>query len=151
VATKIINKNNKFRKLEIMKLQTGIWIDGKEAVVVTINGDSNYTKTIVSDIENKTHHEKESHHGTFKGMHHGNEEKKFDERKKHQIKNYLSKVIFEVKDANEIYVFGPSEMKKHLKSEIENDKLMIEKLKGVETADSMTTNQIVARVKEYFK
>jgi len=134
-----------------MKNQAGIWIDGKEAVVVRINGETTDTKTIVSDIENKTHHEKESHKGTFQGMHHGNEEKKFDERKKHQVKDYLNRVISEVKDANEIYVFGPSEMKKHLKSEIENDKLIVEKLKDVETADNMTTNQIVARVKEYFK
>lgn len=133
-----------------MKNKIGIWIDSKEAVIVTLNGDLTDTKTIVSEIENKTHHEKESHQGTFQGEHHGNQEKKFDERKKHQVKDYLNRVILEVKDASEIYVFGPSEMKKHLKSEIENDKLMLDKLKGIETTDSMTTNQIVAKVKEYF-
>ncbi|MFO0434658.1 MAG: hypothetical protein ACK5ZT_05370, partial [Sphingobacteriaceae bacterium] len=56
----------------------------------------------------------------------------------------------ELKAADEIYVFGPAKMKTNLKAEILKDKILKNKLRGVESADSLTNNQIVAAVKKYF-
>ena len=56
----------------------------------------------------------------------------------------------EIKDADELYVFGPADMKLKLKQKIVNDTKFTTKLKKVEAADGMTNNQVVAKVKEFF-
>jgi hypothetical protein len=133
-----------------MKNNIGVWIDGTEAFIVKLNNDS--VKKINSEIENKVHHHGEGDKGSFVGGgHHINNDKKFEERKHHEMHNYFKEVISEIKDADEIFVFGPSEMKFHLKTEIEKDKHLINKLSSVEPADKLSEHQIVAAVKEYFK
>ena len=60
-----------------------------------------------------------------------NNEKKFDERKKHQTHDYLKDVISEIKSADAIYVFGQNlKMKTNLKSELEKDKNLKTKVSG---------------------
>ena len=136
-----------------MKKQTGIWIDTSKAIIVSLHDGKDHMKEIESDIENSVYHDKEGDKGTFSGSdhHHGDNESKFDERRKHQMNNFLKDVIDHVKSADEIYIFGPAETKTKLKQKI-LDKYSAEasKLKSVETADHMTPNQIVAKVKEFY-
>lgn len=133
-----------------MKNNIGVWLDGTEAFVVKLIDNS--VKKINSDIENRVHHHGEGDKGSFVGGgHHINNDKKFEERKHHEMHNYFKEVISELKDADDIYVFGPAEMKFHLKTEIEKDKHLINKLSSVEPADKLTEHQIVAAVKDYFK
>ncbi|WP_418264589.1 hypothetical protein [Flavobacterium faecale] len=135
-----------------MKKQTGIWIDTKKAIIVTIDGQNESITEILSDIENPVHHNGEGNKGAFFGDQHVNSEKTFDERKKHQTNNYLKNVISKVAEADELYVFGPAETKNKLQQKINSEKTEIAtKLKLVETADSMTQNQVVAQVKKFFK
>jgi hypothetical protein len=58
-------------------------------------------------------------------------------------------VIKFVRDAESIFVFGPgdakTEFKKRLEKEIKNRQII-----DIETADNMTDNQIIAKVREYF-
>jgi len=134
-----------------MKKQTGIWIDTSKAVVVTLADKQEFIVEIESDIEDRIYHNREGDKGTFMGSSHINKEKTFDERRKQQIDHFLDNIIEEIKDADEIYVFGPAEMKTKLRKKIEAGKVKLgHKLTSVVTADKMTINQIVAKTKEYY-
>jgi hypothetical protein len=134
-----------------MKRQTGIWIDSSKAIIVTLDGGKEKISEIESDLENKMYHEKEGNKGTFSGSHHSNTENKFEERRKNETNHFLKNVLSHVKLTDELYIFGPAEAKIKLEQKINTDKSFdISKLKMVETADSMTTNQIVAKVKKFY-
>ena len=134
-----------------MKKQTGIWIDTSKAIIVSLHDGKDHMKEIESDIENSVYHEKEGNKGTFSGSHHSDSETKFTERRKNQMNNFLKDVINQVKDADELYIFGPAEVKTKLQKKI-LDKYSAEasKLKSVETAEQMTPNQIIAKVKQFY-
>lgn len=134
-----------------MKRQTGIWIDSSKAIIVTLDGGKEKISEIESDLENKIYHEKEGNKGTFSGSHHSNTENKFEERRKNETNLFLKNVLSHIKLTDELYIFGPAEAKIKLEQKINTDKSFdISKLKMVETADSMTTNQIVAKVKKFY-
>jgi len=137
-----------------MKKQTGIWIDTSKAIIVSLHdGNKGHMKEIESDIDNSVYHSQEGDKGTFSGSnhHHGDNETRFEERKKNQMNHFLKDVIDQVKSADELYIFGPAEAKTKLK-QIILDKYPTEavKLKSVETADHLTSNQIVAKVKQFY-
>ena len=135
-----------------MKKKTGIWVDHKKAIIVSLNGEKENVIEIESNIENAVYHDKEGNKGTFSGSHHGNSETKFEERKKNQLNDFLKEVIAKIKETDELYVFGPAETKTKLEQKIYSEKSFdISKLKSVATADSnMSLNQIIAMVKEFY-
>ena len=134
-----------------MKKQTGIWIDTSKAIIVTFTDGKEHITEIESDIENRIYHEKEGDKGAIMGSHHLNNERTFDERKEHQFDHFLNDVLSHIKESDELYVFGPSETKIKLKQKIDDGKTIEDnKLKSVETADSMTLNQVVAKVKKFY-
>jgi len=134
-----------------MKKQIGIWVDSKKAVIVTLENSIEKTNVIESNLENRIYHNKESDKGNFSGTRHSNNEKKFDERRKHQMADFIKQITQHIASADEIYIFGPAETKIKLKHEIENNTHLIEKLSLVEASDQITTNQIIAKTKDYYK
>jgi hypothetical protein len=134
-----------------MKKQTGIWIDGAKAIIVSlVEGKENIVE-IKSNIENRIYHEKEGDKGSFMGNRHVNNEKSFEERKRHQTDDFLKNVVEQIKQDDELYLFGPAEIKFKLKTLMENNNQLLPKLKSIETTDSMTLNQVVAKVKDFYK
>jgi hypothetical protein len=134
-----------------MKKQTGIWIDSTKAIFVTLAGGKETVSEIESDVESHVHHNGEGDSGTFMGTSHLNHERKFEERKKHQFDHFIKEVLDKVHDHDEIYVFGPAETKLLLKEGLSEHHELSGKLKSCETSDSMTMNQVVAKVKDFFK
>ena len=134
------------------KKQTGVWIDSSEAVIVTFfDGKENITE-IKSGIENKIYHDDEGHKGTFSGNRHGNNEQKFRERNKNQLNSFLNNVVSQVKESDELFIFGPAETKTKLQDIIYHEKVIdIHKLKSVQTATKMSPNQILVNVKDFYK
>jgi len=135
-----------------MEKQVGIWIDSKKAIIVTLDGQKEEKITeIDSEIENSVYHNKEGDKGTFSGEHHSDNETKFDNRKKEQMNYFLKSVLFYIKGSDYLYLIGPGETKIKLEQKINDDK-SLEKinLKAVETADSMTLNEIVAQVRDFY-
>ena len=135
-----------------MEKQVGIWIDSKKAIIVTLDGQKEEKITeIDSEVENSVYHNKEGDKGTFSGSHHSDNETKFDNRKKEQIDYFLKSVLFYVKGSDYLYLFGPGETKIKLEQKIHDDKSLGKiNLKAVETSDSMTLNEIVAQVKDFY-
>ncbi|WP_016990151.1 hypothetical protein [Flavobacterium sp. ACAM 123] len=133
-----------------MKKQTGIWIDSTKAIIVTLQDGKEAVSEILSDLENSVYHDKEGDKGSFSGGQ-LDSQKTFDERKKHQINSYLKDIISSVSASDELYIFGPAETKTKLQQKINAEKSTIaSKLKSVETTDSMTSNQIIAKVKKFY-
>lgn len=135
-----------------MEKQVGIWIDSKKAIIVTLDGQKEEKITeIDSEVENNVYHNKEGNKGTFSGSHHSDSETKFDNRKKEQIDYFLKSVMLYVKGSDYLYLFGPGEIKIKLEQRIHDDKTLGKiNLKAVETSDSMTLNEIVAQVKDFY-
>jgi len=134
------------------KKQTGVWIDSSQAIIITLfDGKENITE-IKSGIENKVYHDDEGHKGTFSGSRHGFNEQKFNERSKNQLNSFLNNVLSQVKESDELFIFGPAETKTKLQDIIYHQKLIdIHKLKSVQTASKMPPNQILANVKNFYK
>jgi hypothetical protein len=135
-----------------MEKLVGVWIDTKKAIIVTLEGQKEEKiKEINSDVENRIYHDKEGDKGTFFGERHGDNETKFDNRIDNQMDSYLDAVLDYIKGSDFLYVFGPAEAKTKLEQRINDIKALDKiKLKAVETADSMTLNQVVAQVKDFY-
>lgn len=139
-------------EIELMKKQTGIWIDGTKAIIVKLQPEGEVITEVEANIENRIYHGHEGDKGGFSGGRHGNNEKTFEERKKNQMKEYLDDVVEEIKDTEELYVFGPAEVKDHLQKKIREDKHSTNvRTISTEACDALTQNQIVAKVKSFFK
>jgi hypothetical protein len=137
-----------------MKKQTGMWIDGSKAVIISLVDGKEQVERVEAEIENRVHHYGEGNPGVRMGDRHLVPEKRFNERERHQLDNYLDAVLEKVKTADELYVFGPAETRVALQRKLDTDKSykdLAPRLRAVEPADNMTKNQIVARVKEFFR
>ena len=75
---------------------------------------------------------------------------KKENRDAHEIHNYLKQVVDEIKDTEEIVIFGPAQMKKKLEKFILDESVPLPAIRRVETKDEMTENEIVAWVKKFF-
>ena len=129
----------------------GIWLDKNQAHVVTIENSNETLKTIPSNIE---HFNVRGGSGTRLkgGPQDVVQDSKYLEREKHQFKNYFNEIIPEIQDAKNIVIFGPAEAKIKFKKELEeNHKKLDDKVAKVETADSMTNNQVIAWVRDFYK
>lgn len=127
---------------------TGIWLDKKRALIVTIENDKETMKIIDSDMDN---------YNVTANRHIGGAKEivkdvKYLEREKHQFKLYFKDITQAIENANAIVIFGPAETyEKFVKELEENHKEISAKIKGVRKADSMTDNQVVAWVRDFFE
>lgn len=134
-----------------MKRQTGIWIDSSKAIIVSLNGKDESITEIDSTIENKSYPNREGNRGTFSGSHHSASETQLNNRKKEQTNYFMDSIIDYIKRSDELYVFGPASAKTELKKRIQTEKIIApDKLKGVDTSDKLTINQIVAKVRNFY-
>lgn len=133
-----------------MKKRAGIWIDTKNAVLVFLYGNNHTIKTIYSNIESRERIPGETKWFTRFSNQFLNFEKRKKNRRGNEIREYLKKLLAEIKNADELVLFGPAGMKTELEKAIRKDTTHSPVIRAVETADSMTENQMVARVKNYY-
>jgi stalled ribosome rescue protein Dom34 len=134
-----------------MKKQTGVWLDKEKAIIINLDEGKHSIKYIDSDIEGRERFPGEGKNfGRFGSQFLSMENKKKNRTKK-QLTTYLKRIVSEIKNADEIVLFGPAEMKTELEKLILDDHTFKGKLLGVKPADSITENQIVAWVKEFFR
>ncbi|NTV98710.1 MAG: hypothetical protein HGA70_06075 [Chlorobiaceae bacterium] len=133
-----------------MKKNTGVWIDHREALVVSMEGD----ETIVLHIESGA----ESHFkpsggwkasGTAVAQSVSNEHTD-EERRKHQYHAFYQNVIKLLGDSDAVVIFGAGEAKTELAKEMEKAGIFQDKVRGVETCNRVTENQFIAKVKDFF-
>ena len=133
-----------------MNKRVGIWIDTKQAFIIFIKERGHVIKVVRSYIEGRERIPGEKKQFARFGIQFSNFEKKKENRKIHDVQNYLAKVVHEIRDTDEIVLFGPGEMKTELEKFMLNKSLEAPIIRRVETTDSMTQNQMVALTKDLF-
>jgi hypothetical protein len=132
-----------------MKTRVGIWIDHRQAHIVTMTDKGETVKLICSNAEKQLRRGGDS---PLKGKHEALQVPAVDNRQKtltEHLNLYYEAVIAAVRDAEAILIFGPGEAKGELKKRLEKDRLGA-LIAAVETADKMTEPQISAKVRKYF-
>ena len=127
-----------------MKTKIGLWIDNREAIIVKLTDKSEQITRINSDVEKQIRFAGGSRKDGLQTTE-ALRGKKLDT----QLGKYFDDIIAHIRDAELIQIFGPGDAKNELAKGLEKDGLK-ERIVEIETADSMTDNQIAAKVREYF-
>jgi len=131
--------------------KVGIWIDQKEANLITLTKNAIHSKTIYSDVETRIRTEGETKQFGRFGDQYLVDEKGKDNRVKEYTQKYMLRIVKELSKADEIFLFGPAQMKMKLEKLIDGLPELAVKLKDTKTAENMTHNQKLAYVKDFYK
>ena len=132
------------------KTNIGIWLDKKQAYLITINDELVNTSIIQSNIE--TFNPKGGYGSRIKyGPSDTVKEKAYLAKEEKQKREFFKRITEKVDAQTSLFIFGPAQMKndlnKYISEHVRPQPLSIE----IENADSMTKNQIIAKVKKYFE
>ena len=125
-----------------MKKEVGLWIDHREAVIVTLKHEGEDIEHVESDVEKRVRYS-----GTTEN---GEGEDKRDRRIEGHLEHYYDAVIAHLQDATAVLIMGPAEAKNEFHKHLEKHHPQI-KIVNVEAADKMTDPQIVAKVRRNFE
>jgi len=132
--------------------KVGLWIDHSEAHI--INPYDGEMQTIQSSLESRIRIRGEGADGIKMGNNRAtNNEANKHHREQNQIHSFYKELAKALLSYSDIFIFGPTTAKDELehylfdemKKEFENKKI------SLATSDYLTPNQMVARVKEFFK
>jgi len=131
-----------------MKREAGLWIDHRQAVIVTLVDQVEEIKRITSDIEEHVRYSGASHgsHDETTEIRRDRQDRRFDD----YLSRYYDEVIACLRDADSILLFGPGQAKGEFQKHLEGQELG-ERIVGIETTDKMTDGQIVAKVRQHFQ
>lgn len=130
--------------------QLGVWIDQREANIILLTKNSVETKTIYSDIDTRERIEGEKKQFGRFGDQYLVDEKGKKNRIEEYMNRYLNRVLDELRNSDEIMLFGPAQAKSKLEKRMMNDPDLLGKLKAVNVAEKMTMNQKIAYVKKFY-
>ncbi|MDX1407423.1 MAG: hypothetical protein R3330_04800 [Saprospiraceae bacterium] len=133
-----------------MKGDIGVWIDLKRAVLIGFTQNTYTVKTIKSPVVSRLRVAGEGKQSGRFGSQFLDDERTREQLREQQIHRYTREVIAHLCGADQIVIFGPAEMKTRLKQVIEEQPVLAPRLRAVVPTDSMTENQMVAWVKDYF-
>ncbi len=125
-----------------MKREIGLWVDHRQAVIVTVTDEGEETKRVMSDMEKNVRF-------SSRTANIGSPEDVRDRKFENHLNKYYDDVIESLRNADSILIFGPGEAKGELEKRLANEGLK-ERIVGVETADKMTDSQITAKVRQHF-
>ncbi|MEM9920286.1 MAG: hypothetical protein AAF990_19475 [Bacteroidota bacterium] len=138
------------KNIMMLQKQLGIWLDRRKAFLIDKDNIDNPTVCIHSDIEEVRPvggARSKSAWGPMDVI----SETKHLERRRHQERKYFQKIFQHIKDVDELYIFGPAEAKVAFLGYLKSLKSLSPIVRKAETADTMTINQMVAKVKRVFE
>jgi hypothetical protein len=127
-----------------MEKRTGIWIDHHKAMIVDPQ------KKNITKIEAETKNLVDRTRQTRFGEQYLNPEKKLEAKRKKVLKDYYNNVINQLDNESELYIFGPASAKIELQKELDNTHKKFTRV-TVAVSDNLTDNQIIAKVRSFFK
>jgi hypothetical protein len=133
-----------------MKGQKGIWLDGKRAMIVTIENEKPHLEVLESEVEYRLRFPGEDKAYTRFGNTYMTNETKEEERIRHERKLFLEAVMQKLDPDYDIVITGPAQTKKELANLLEAQHDFANKPITVKPLDNMSDNQFVAWVDEYF-
>jgi len=134
-----------------MAKHIGIWMDKRIAKIIAVDNGGKLIKTVTSEVE-----EFNPKGGSGSRLKGGPQDvvqdSKYLERELQQLKAYFDKVAEQLPDFDSLVVFGPSQTPGRFYDRlIQQNKDLDGKTIKVEKADSMTENQTIAWVRDYFE
>lgn len=132
-----------------MSNKIGIWMDKRVAKIVGL-GVKDTFQIIHSNIEE--YHPKGGSGSKFKGGPQDVvQDGKYLARKKQQYRTFFKNVAESIKDAESLVIIGPAQTSAKFYKELAlSYPKLHKKVSRVEKADSMTDNQMIAWVKNYY-
>jgi hypothetical protein len=124
-----------------MKSQVGVWIDHKQAVIVTVTNDGEEITHITSDMGKPERIAGSS----LEIADESPRSRRFAER----LNKYYDNVLKYMRNKVSILILGPGKAKIEFQKRLEAQALR-GRIIGVETVDKMTDRQIAARVRKQF-
>ena len=132
-----------------MKSKVGLWIDHRQAVVVTVTDEGEEMTLTVSGVEKQP---RRAGNSPFIGRHESRQAQPDNRRKRSfdgHLNRYYDAVIASIGDATSVLVFGPGMAKGELGKRLAKRKCGV-RIAAFETADKMTNRQIAAKVRQGF-
>jgi hypothetical protein len=133
-----------------MSHNVGPWIDHKKAVIVFVSGTHDATKTLESEVGPHARYSDHSAYATPDGPRDGGGEKTYEARFDPLLYRYYDEVVRLLARPEALLIFGPGEAKLQLTGRISRSRRLCDRIVGIETTDTLTNPQIVAKVKEHF-
>ena len=131
------------------KTLAGLWIDHREAVIVTLSDKGQATRRIKSDVEKQLRRSGRSPSGeAFESQMVPADDSREREYGGH-LARYYDEVIACLRPAEAIVIFGPGEAKGELRKRLQRDKLDL-RITSFETSDKMTERQISQKVRRHY-
>jgi hypothetical protein len=137
-------------KKPIMKKQVGVWLDHRQAVIVSSRDGVEKTKVIESNVGPRVTYSGGTRSKTPYGPQGFSEEKQREAKYYQKLDAYYHEVIRAIRNADEILIFGPGEAKIEFKKAISKEHALRNCVVALEPADKMTERQIAAKVREHF-
>lgn len=133
-----------------MKKEVGLWIDHRQAVIVTIVEREVEIKRITSNIEKHVRYSGKATPKTLTQSGGDAAEDIRDRRFDDHLDQYYDAVISQLRDASSILLLGPGEAKGELHKRLK-DQHLDGHVVGIETKDKMTDAQIALEVQRHFQ
>ena len=108
------------------------------------------TKTLESEVGPHARYSDHSGYPTPDGPRGGGGEKAYEERYAQLLDRYYDEVVRLLARPEALLIFGPGEAKLQLKERISRCRGLCDRIVGIETTDTLTNPQIVAKVKEHY-
>lgn len=129
----------------------GIWIDTRQAIIVTLDGRKITTQTIYSGTSRKLKIEGEGSQKSVRGGIGFDFKSSQENRHKEELRKFFQAVIGEIKDSDKLYLLGPASAKLMFEKELWKEGIKGARIARVETNDTLTINQLIAKVREFFR
>ena len=132
-----------------MSKQLGLWIDRRQATIVTVTKQGEEISEIFSDVEKQLRRSGDS---PLKGSYEALQVPADDSRQRAltgELNTYYDEVIGQIRDADSILIVGPGAAKHELRLRLEKNRLGA-KVVGVETVDLLTEPQLAAKIRQHF-
>ena len=131
-----------------MKNQIGVWVDHREAFLVTLAGSEAETKHILSNSESQPRRASGQPSGSFESQ----QVQADDTReRKHvaELNHFYDEVISNLGDVDSLLICGPGEARTEFKKRMDTKSKSGPEVTH-KTADNMPEPQLVAMIREHF-
>ena len=132
-----------------LKVEAGLWVDHREALIVVLSKTGEETKRIQSDAQKQLRRTGDPSICRFEYQ-----EVPADDSRQRAYSGYLARYYDEIvaylRHTGAILIFGPGEAKGELKKRFEKE-CPGAHIVTMETTDRMTEGQIVAHVRQHFE
>ena len=130
--------------------KTGIWIDHRKAIMVSLDGENCEVSEMESGAENHYHPSGGWKSGGTSVAQSVVKEQSAEERRNHQYRTFYHNIMKTLEDKCTVYIFGPAEAKIELEKEMNLTKYPHIDVSAVEACDKLSKHDIIEKVKSHF-